>query len=291
MTAVRVGVKPRQPLCLDPIKHPVIQLWQVSQDNATQRAKQIRLAHHKAPIAHYALGNHKTNDRWARRGNTFAFLTYSHLHYLHLSCEAWQPNISVSVWFPCYVCTPQNKGKLHSRISVYGAPHRFCCCQWSHAAAVKNSPGPSPRVCFLVAVHLCTSWFCFNCVLFLLFCRWIFFLRLRSRWFSIKLWTCTFPTRPHTDWSGLIGVDLAQKHSRQTWLIWKCIWKCNYVSGSYQCWCNKVAESVNRPLKPSAEPVIWTQQTLERKIKLCRGARGLRKRRLQGQLAFTYFFQ
>lgn len=73
----------------------------------------------------------------------------------------WQPNILVGVWFVCYVCTAQNKGRLHSHVSVYGPPHRFLLLSMLAGSSCEKLSSldrlqfPPPA---LAAVHLCTTY-------------------------------------------------------------------------------------------------------------------------------------
>lgn len=124
MTAEGVGVNHDSPVP-ESNKPPRDTAVTGQPDNATQRAKQIGLTHTRRPLLIMPLAITKQMTAGPTGTTDFTFLACSHLHYHHLSPVVWQPNILLGVWFVCYVCTSQNKRKLHSHISVYGPPHRF----------------------------------------------------------------------------------------------------------------------------------------------------------------------
>lgn len=175
MTAEGVGVNRDSPVSKS--NKPLCDTAVTGQpDNATQRAKQTRLTHTGCLCS---LCPWQSQNKWphAYRCNRLTLLAYSHLHYHHLSCVVWQPNILVGVCSVCYVCTSQNKGKLHSlsHLSLWTTTPVLWLSMIASSSCEKLSslhslPFPPPA---LAAAHLCTT-----CVLGLIVIYYYLFLQL-----------------------------------------------------------------------------------------------------------------
>lgn len=101
----------------------------------------------------------QSQNKWpqAYRCDRFTFLAHSHLHYHHLSCAVWQPNILFSVCFVYHVCASQNKGKWDPHISVHGPPHRFDAFNSSKQQQLWNVVQLREFAVSSSCSHLCTS--------------------------------------------------------------------------------------------------------------------------------------
>ncbi len=98
-------------------------------DNATQRAKQIGLSH-RVPIAHYALGNHKTNDH--RHTGATDSLSWHIVIYIIIIYHVWCGSLIYWLVFGLCVTYARLKtrgNRTHSHISAYGPPCWLRCCQ------------------------------------------------------------------------------------------------------------------------------------------------------------------
>lgn len=182
-------------------------------DKAARGAKLIALALTGCLLLIMAPDNHITNDRRPYRCDRRALLAYSHLHYHHLPRPPWQPDILLSVWLCVYVCAPRHNEKLHSlsHLSLLTTTPTAVLSAAASSSCEKLSSFEllfTPPVLFCCASvrYLCLR---FNCDFFFSFCSCMC---LSNRWLTIRLWNCTFLTRSHKNWSGLIRLYFHRKH-------------------------------------------------------------------------------
>lgn len=173
------------------------------------------------PIAHYAPGNHITNDHRPYRCNRFTLLAYSHLHYHHLLCVLWQANILLSVWLVFTCARLRRMGKLHSlsHLSLRTTTLAALLSVVASSGCEKLSSlelvfTPPVLFCCASAQYLCLR---FNCNFSFCSC-----MCLSNQWLTIKFPNCTFLTRSHKNWSGLIRLYFYRKQLADM-MDWKCI--------------------------------------------------------------------